>query len=90
MCGSLSIVRNGATMTRRQTSPIPGPGGQRRRRTPRPLDLVGAEPPSEERDAAAELVADLLALVDAGLLEPLAQEREIRYWPRAPGGDDAA
>jgi len=63
-----------------------------RRRAARPLDLF--KPPAEARTAAAmddaeqaeQLIADLLALVDSNLIEPIADPAgSTRY---APVGDD--
>lgn len=63
-----------------------------RRRAARRLDLFA--PPTEARTAAAmddaeeaeQLIADLLALVDAGLIEPISDPGgSLRY---APAGDD--
>jgi hypothetical protein len=75
-------------MNRHQT---PLNGSARRRRPPRPLELYATLP--DERTAAAmadaaaaeQLVADLIALVDAGLVVPIEDEGEIRY---APADDD--
>jgi hypothetical protein len=62
------------------------------RRAARPLDLF--TPPAEARTAAAmddveqaeQLIADLLALVDANLIEPITDPAgSTRYAPR---GDD--
>jgi hypothetical protein len=66
-------------------------GSPRRRRPPRPLELYATLP--DERTAAAmadaaaaeQLVEDLIALVDAGLIVPVEDEGEIRY---APTDDD--
>lgn len=62
----------------------------RRRRPPRALSLVTAVP--EERTAAAmddtaaadELMDDLLALIDAGLIAPVNHEGRIHYTPTDP------
>jgi hypothetical protein len=61
-----------------------------RRRAPRPLNFF--EPPAEERTAAAmddaaqaeRLIADLLALVDAGLVTPVGGIDGVRYAPTDP------
>jgi hypothetical protein len=66
-----------------------------RRRAPRPLNLF--EPLAEERTAAAmddaaqaeRLIADLLALVDAGLVTPVDGIDGVRYAPTDPS-DPAA
>jgi hypothetical protein len=66
-------------------------GTPRRRRAARPLELYGTLP--EQRTAAAmddaaaaqQLVDDLIALVDAGLIVPIDDDGEIRY---APAGED--
>ena len=60
------------------------------RRAPRSLSLF--EPPADERTAAAmdddaqaeQLIADLLALVDAGLVVPVDGDDGIRYAPADP------
>ena len=79
-------------MSNRRTYLTPGHDGHARRRAPRPLDLF--TPPADDRTAAAmddveqaeQLIADLLALVDADLIEPIADsEGCTRYAPR---GDD--
>jgi hypothetical protein len=75
-------------MNRHQT---PLNGSARRRRPPRPLELYATLP--DERTAAAmadaaaaeQLVEDLIALVDAGLVVPIEDDGEIRY---APADDD--
>ena len=61
-----------------------------RGRAPRALNLF--EPPAEARTAAAmddaaeaeQLVADLLALVDAGLVTPIDGDDGVRYAPVDP------
>jgi hypothetical protein len=66
-----------------------------RRGAPRPLDLF--EPPADERTAAAmddaaqaeRLIADLLALVDAGVVTPIFRIDGVRYAPARPS-DPAA
>jgi hypothetical protein len=68
----------------------------RRRRPPRPLDVLGLVP--EERTAAAmddqqeadELMADLLALVEAGLIAPVHEHGAVRYAPTNPDDPDPA
>ena len=75
-------------MNRHQT---PLNGSPRRRRPPHPLELYATLP--DERTAAAmadaaaaeQLVEDLIALVDAGLVVPIEDDGEIRY---APTDDD--
>ncbi len=74
----------------RHADPLASP--QRRRPPPRAsgreLDLFGAVP--EQRSAAAmddaaearRLMDDLLALVDAGLVEPVADGGQVRYCER--------
>jgi hypothetical protein len=72
-------------------------GTPRRRRAARPLELYATLP--EERTAAAmdddaaaqQLVDDLIALVDAGLIAPVEDHRGvIRYAPVDPDERDAA
>jgi hypothetical protein len=61
-----------------------------RQRAPRPLNLF--DPLAEERTAAAmddavqaeRLIADLLALVDAGLVTPIDGIDGVRYAPADP------
>jgi hypothetical protein len=61
-----------------------------RRRASRPLNLF--EPPAEEHTAGAmddaaqaeRLIADLLALVDAGLVAPVEGIDGVRYAPADP------
>jgi hypothetical protein len=61
-----------------------------RRRASRPLNLF--EPPAEERTAAAMddaaqaewLIADLVALVDAGVVTPIVGIDGVRYAPAHP------
>jgi hypothetical protein len=77
--------------TIRPTDPTPPP---RRRRAPRPLAPLTALPEHrsaeamDDERAAQELIDDLLALVDAGLVAPLADEGTVRYAPADP--DDPA
>jgi hypothetical protein len=71
-------------------------GSPRRRRPPRALDLYTTLP--DERTAAAmadaeaaeQLVADLIALVDAGLVVPIEDDGEIRYAATDDDERDAA
>ena len=71
-------------------------GTPRRRRAARPLELYATLP--EERTAAAmddeaaarQLIDDLIALVDAGLISPVEDDGVIRYAPVDPGDRDAA
>ena len=81
----------------RHADPLASPQRQRRRRRARPageLDLFGAVP--EQRSAAAmddaaearRLMDDLLALVDAGLVEPVADGGQLRY--RERGDEEGA
>jgi hypothetical protein len=71
-------------------------GTPRRRRAARPLELYATLP--EERTAAAmdddaaaqQLVDDLIALVDAGLIAPVEDGGVIRYAPVDPDERDAA
>jgi hypothetical protein len=68
----------------------------RRRRPPRPLDLFRQVPEGrtaeamDDRAAAEELVNDLIALVDAGLIEPVDDHGAVRYAPVDPDDFDAA
>ena len=65
---------------------LPGPR-PKRRQAPRPLPLLGAVPDDrtaaamDDEHAAEQLVADLLALMDAGLVEPVEAEGALRYAP---------
>ena len=77
-------------MTNRSTtSPIPITGPRRcPRRTPRPLSLLAPVPDHrtaeamDDEHAAEELMNDLLALVDAGLVTPIQREQgTVRYSP---------
>ena len=71
-------------------------GSPRRRLPSRPLDLYTTLP--DDRTAAAmadaaaaeQLVADLIALVDAGLVVPIEDRGEIRYAPADDDERDAA
>jgi hypothetical protein len=71
-------------------------GAPRRRRAARPLELYTTLP--EERTAAAmdddaaaqQLIDDLIALVDAGLIAPVEDDGLIRYAPVDPDERDAA
>jgi hypothetical protein len=71
-------------------------GTPRRRRAARPLELYATLP--EERTAAAmddaaaaqQLVDDLVALVDAGLIVPVDDDGVVRYAPVDPDERDAA
>jgi hypothetical protein len=71
-------------------------GTPRRRRAARPLELYATLP--EERTAAAmddaaaaqQLVDDLVALVDAGLVVPVDDDGVVRYAPVDPDERDAA
>jgi hypothetical protein len=71
-------------------------GTPRRRRAARPLALYATLP--EERTAAAmddeaaaqQLIDDLIALVDAGLIAPVEDDGVIRYGPVDPDDRDAA
>ena len=79
----------------RHLTPINGNGGARRRRSPRPLPLYALLPEPrtaaamEDAAAAEELLADLLALVDAGLVTPVEDPSgDVRYAPAAGDDDD--
>ena len=71
-------------------------GTPRRRRAARPLELYATLP--DERTAAAmddaaaaqQLIDDLVALVDAGLIAPVEDHGEIRYAPVDDDERDAA
>jgi hypothetical protein len=71
-------------------------GTPRRRRAARPLELYATLP--EERTAAAmddaaaaqQLIDDLVALVDAGLIAPVEDDGVIRYAPVDDDERDAA
>jgi hypothetical protein len=68
-------------------------GNGRRRR---PLALHAAVPDHrtaaamDDAAAAEQLIEDLLALVDAGLVVPVEDEGDIRYAPVGPDERDAA
>ena len=71
-------------------------GSPRRRRPPRPLELYATLPDDRTADALADaaaaeqLVEDLLALVDAGLVVPIDDHGRIRYAPIDDDERDAA
>ena len=78
----------------RHLTPINGNGGARRRRPARPLPFYALLPEPrtaaamEDAGAAEELLADLLALVDAGLVTPVEDAwGDVRYAP-ADGEDE--
>jgi hypothetical protein len=73
-----------------------GPGPRpKRRRAPRPLPLLGTVPEErtaeamDDEHAAEELIADLLALKEAGLIEPVELEGVLRYAPTDSDDADA-
>lgn len=76
----------------RPDGPDPRP---RRRRAARPLPLLGAVPDErtaeamDDEHAAEQLIADLLALEEAGLIKPVESDGDLRYAPIDPG-DSAA
>ena len=77
-------------MPRRIANPdLPG-ARPKRRRAPRPLPLLGAVPDErtaeamDDARAAEELIADLLALKEAGLIEPVQMDDALRYAPTDP------
>ncbi len=76
-------------MPRRIANPDPA-APPKRRRTPRPLPLLGAVPDErtaeamDDERAAEELIADLLALQEAGLIEPVEVDGALRYAPTDP------
>ena len=69
-------------------------GSPRRRLPSRPLDLYATPPDHRtaaamaDAEAAEQLVADLLALVDAGLVVPIEDGDVIRYAPIEDDDDD--
>lgn len=80
----------------RHLTPINGNGGARRRRPPRPLPFYALLPEPrtaaamEDAAAAEELLADLLALVDAGLVAPFEDAwGDMRYAPAESDDEDA-
>jgi hypothetical protein len=93
--GSYADLRSELEPTmNRHLTPINGNGGARRRRPARPLPLYALLPEPrtaaamEDAAAAEELIADLLALVDAGLVTPVEDAwGDLRYAPA--DGDDA-
>ena len=66
----------------------------RRRRPPRPLSFLGLVPEErtaeamDDQQAAEDLMDDLLALVDAGLIALVHEHGAVRYAPTGP--DDPA
>ncbi len=77
-------------MPRRIVNPdLPG-ARPKRRRAPRPLTLLGAVPDDrtaeamDDERAAEELIADLLALAEAGLIELVELDGAVRYAPTDP------
>jgi hypothetical protein len=78
----------------RGLSPING--GPRRRRPARALPLYTTLPDvrtaaaMDDEAAARQLIDDLLALVDAGLITPIDDDGEVRYAPVGPEERDAA
>jgi hypothetical protein len=78
----------------RHLSPVNG--SPRRRRAARPLPLYATLPDvrtaaaMDDEAAAEQLIADLLALVDAGLVTPVEEDGEVRYAPADPEDCDAA
>jgi hypothetical protein len=77
-------------MTRRTITSTNSTSPRRHCRTPRPLALLAvlpeertAEAMDDER-AAEQLMSDLLALVETGLVAPIQQGGVIRYAPEAP------
>jgi len=77
-------------MTHRTISPADTATPRRQRRAPRPLALLAALPEErtaeamDDEHAAEELMGDLLALVEAGLIAPVRQEGAVRYAPADP------
>jgi hypothetical protein len=71
-------------------------GSPRRRRAARPLPLYTTVPDvrtaaaMDDEAAAEQLIADLLALVDAGLVTPIEADGEVRYAPADLDCGDAA
>ena len=71
-------------------------GSPRRRRAARPLPLyttlpdVSTAAAMDDEAAAEQLMADLLALVDAGLVTPIEADGAVRYAPVDPEDGDAA
>jgi hypothetical protein len=79
----------------RHLTPLNGNGGARRRRPPRPIPLTTILPEAwtaaamEDAGAADDLVADLLALVEAGLIVPVEDAwGDVRYAPAPDEGED--
>ena len=81
-------------MKHRPVSRLDAATPRRRRRATRPLSFLGLGPEERTADAmddeqaAKELMNDLLALVDAGLIAPVQEHGAVRYAPVDP--DDAA
>jgi hypothetical protein len=95
MWGSLQPASDWTSPVLRRQTPPTAPAPPRRRRDPRPLGLAPTIPDDrtaqamDDEEAAEQLVADLLALVDAGLIAPVAEPGgAVRYG--VAGEDDAA
>jgi hypothetical protein len=77
-------------MPRRLADSDPSAARRKRRRAPRPLTLLGALPDErtaeamDDERAAEELIADLLALAEAGLIATVEVEGDVRYAPVDP------
>jgi hypothetical protein len=71
-------------------------GTPRRGRAPRPFDLYATLPDDrtaaamDDAAAARQLIDDLVALIDAGLIVPVEDDGEIRYAPVDEDERDAA
>jgi hypothetical protein len=71
-------------------------GTPRRGRAPRPLELYATLPDDrtaaamDDAAAARQLIDDLVALIDAGLIVPVEEDGEIRYAPVDEDERDAA
>jgi hypothetical protein len=69
-------------------------GSPRRRLPSQPIELYARLPDDRtaaamaDAEAAEQLVADLLALVDAGLVVPIEDHGEIRYAPADDEDDE--
>jgi hypothetical protein len=82
-------------MPRRITNSNRSAARPKRHRAPRPLPLLGAVPDErtaeamDDERAAEELIADLLALEEAGLIAPVQLGGALRYAPLDPDNPTA-
>jgi hypothetical protein len=78
----------------RHPTPLPHLNGSARRRPGRPLELYATVPDDrtaaamDDAEAARQLIDDLVALVDAGLVVPVEDDGDVRYAPVDPDEPD--